>query len=136
MNVAVAAIMLFSQLAYSSSQVVVARPEDSAGNVVHVGQVLVIPLYDGKITLGPGMASGLRFVGHRRIRKHDLLEDLRIQDLRMKSAYGGYDAASDRGEAFLVEQRGGGSLNVTLRLPQYKDRCVSCRTVHFFYRVE
>jgi hypothetical protein len=132
MNVAVAAIMLFSQLAYSSSQVVIARPEVSNDNVVHVGQTLVTPLYDGKIApLDREFATGLRSVGQRRIRKHDLL-----QDLGDPSAFGGFDAASDRGEAFLVERAGGGSVNVTLRLPQYKDRCVSCRTVHFFYRAE
>ena len=125
-------VVLFLQLASSNSQVVVARPEVSNGNVVRVGQTLVIPLYDGKIApLDRGFATGLRSLGQRRIRRHDLL-----QDLGMKSAFGGYDAASDRGEAFVVEQLGGGSINVTLRLPQYKDRCVSCRTVHFYYRAE
>ena len=130
MNVAVAVVMLFSQLALGTPDVVVARPE--VPNIVHVGQTLVIPLYDGEI--GPGwygFAAGLRDLGERRIAAHSLR-----RDLRMASAFGGYEASSKRGEAFLVESSGGGTVNVTLRLPQYKDHCVSCRTVHFFYRTE
>lgn len=127
MHIAVAAIMLFSQMAFSNSQVVVAKPEVSGGNVVHVGQTLVIPLYDGMVQAGSSV-QGLRFVGIRRIHKHDLIRDMG------RTAFGGYDAASDRGAAFVVEQAGRGTINVTLRLPQYKYPCVSCRTVHFFYR--
>jgi hypothetical protein len=126
MHIAVVAIMIWSQLAFSESQVVVAKPEGS-GNVVHVGETLVIPLYDGEVS--PGMSvPGLRFIGIRRIHRHDLIQDVG------RAAFGGYDAASDRGAAFVVEKSGRGTINVTLRLPQYKYRCVSCRTVHFFYR--
>jgi hypothetical protein len=110
-----------------SAHVVVARPESSNGNLVHVGQMLVIPLYDGSISpLSRGYASGLRFIGRRRISQHDLLGDL-----GNRSMFGGYDAASNRGDAFIVERPGAGSINVTLRLPRLKDRCVSCRTVPF-----
>jgi len=129
MNVAVAVVMLFSQLAPYDARAVVARPEVSNANVVHLGQILVIPLYDGK--LAPrwhGSAEGLRYVGERRIRKHELL-----RDLGSRPAFG-YAASSKRGAAFVVEQSGGGSINVLLRLPQLKERCASCRTVHFFYR--
>ena len=130
MHVAGAAMVLISQLAFSDAQVIVAKPESP--NVVRVGQTFVIPLYDGKIApLGYGFGQGLRFVGIRRINTHDLLRDVGSQ-----SAFGGYDASSDRGAAFIVERIGGGSVNVTLRLPQLKDRCVSCRTVHFYYRAE
>jgi hypothetical protein len=115
-----------------SAHVVVARPEVSNGNVVHVGQMLVVPLYDGSISpLSRGYASGLRFIGQRRIPNRDLL-----RDLGNPSMFGGYDAASDRGEAFIVQRRGAGSINVTLRLPRLKEQCVSCRTVHFYYRAE
>lgn len=133
MHISIAlAAMLFSQFAPSGSEVVVARPEVSNDNVVHVGQTLIIPLYDGQLAPAPqGYGAGLRRIGQRRIHKHDLL-----QDLGLRSAFGGYDAASERGEAFLVERAGRGSINVTLRLPQYRDACVSCRTVHFFYRAE
>ena len=121
-------MILWSQLASSVSQaVVVAKPEVSGGNVVHVGQTLIIPLYDGQVS--PGMSvQGLRFVGIRRIHKHDLIQDVG------RAAFGGYDAASDRGAAFVVEHPGRGTINVTLRLPQYKYKCASCRTVHFFFR--
>ena len=128
MLIAVAAIMLFSQLAASGSHAVVAKPEVPRGNVVHVGQTLIIPLYDGEVDRSHAAEHGLRFVGVQRIRKHDLIQDVG------RSAFGGYDASSERGAAFIVEQSGRGSINVTLRLPQYKYRCVSCRTVHFFYR--
>ena len=127
MHIAAAVIMLFSQMAFSDSQVVVAKPEVSRGNVVHVGQTLVIPLYDGELSPGSSV-QGLRFVGIRHIHKHDLIQDVG------RAAFGGYDAASDRGAAFVVEQSGRGTINVLLRLPQYKYKGASCRTVHFFYR--
>jgi polysaccharide biosynthesis/export protein len=110
------------------AHVVVARPEVSSANVVHVGQTLVIPLYDGAIATPPDGYANLRRIGGVRIRKHDL-----SADLGGRSFFGGYDASSDRGVAFIVERRGAGSINVLLRLPQLKERCVSCRTLHFFY---
>lgn len=125
------AVVLFLQTGSHDSQVVIARPEVSNDNVVHVGQTLVIPLYDGEIAPhGYRDAEGLRLVGQVRIPKRDLLRDLG------KQSFGGYDAVSERGAAFIVGSPGGGSINVLLRLPQYKDRCVSCRTVHFYYRAE
>jgi hypothetical protein len=127
MHIAAVAIILWSQVAFSVSDVVVAKPEVSGGNLVHVGETLVIPLYDGELSPGSSV-QGLRFVGKRRIHKHDLIQDVG------RAAFGGYDAASDRGAAFVVEHSGRGTINVLLRLPQYKDRCSSCRTVHFFYR--
>src|ERR1700694_170859 len=131
-TVAAFAIMLLAQMSTHDAQVVVARPEVSNENVVHVGQTLVIPLYDGKIApLGHGYAKGLRRAGQLRIHRHDLR-----RDVGNRSIFGGYDAASDRGEGFIVERPGAGSINVTLRLPQLKDPCVSCRTVHFYYRTE
>jgi hypothetical protein len=126
----IAAVVLFSQLGFGTLDVVVARPE--VPTIVRVGQTLVIPLYDGEI--GPRwheFAAGLQDLGERRIAAHSLR-----RDMPMVSAFGGYEASSERGEAFLVKGSGGGSVNVTLRLPEYKDRCVSCRTVHFFYRTE
>jgi hypothetical protein len=133
MDIAAAlAIVLFVKMTSNGSQVVVARPEVFNDNVVHVGQTLVVPLYDGKLVgLRRGLPSGLRLLGQRRIRKHDLL-----RDVGNRSMFGGYDASSERGAAFIVEGPGGGSINVRLRLPQLKDPCVSCRTVHFYYRAE
>ena len=130
MKLAVALVlMLFARSTWGDSNVVVLRPEESNANVVTVGQTLVIPLYDGEIqTPRHYYEPGLRHVGQRRIRKHDLL-----QDLGTRAAFGGYDASSERGEAFIVERPGRGSINVTLRLPQLHESCVSCRTVHFFY---
>jgi|GEM_PF-3038190 len=123
------AILLVSELALQNSHMIVARPEVSNDNVVHVGQTLVIPLYDGKIASPPSdYAQILRRVGRVRISKHDL-----FRDLGRRSFFGGYDATSDRGEAFVVERPGSGSINVLLRLPQLHERCVSCRTLHFFY---
>jgi hypothetical protein len=111
-----------------SSHMVIAKPEVSDGNVVHVGQTLVIPLYDGAISTPADGYPNLRRIGGVRIRKHDLSDDL-----GGRSFFGGYDASSDRGVAFVVERRGAGSINVLLRLPQLKEQCVSCRTLHFFY---
>ena len=127
MNFAIAAIMLFSQLTFASSPGVVARAEVPGANVVHVGQTIIIPLYDGSIAL---VGDGLRDIGRRRIPKRDLLQDLG------RHAFGGYDAASDRGEAFVAERPGRGTVNVLLRLAQYKYPCASCRTVHYYYRVQ
>jgi hypothetical protein len=130
MNVAAALVlMLFARSPSGDSNVVVLRPEASNANVVTVGQTLVIPLYDGTIQSPMRYYEpGLRHLGPRRIRKHDLL-----QDLGTRAAFGGYDASSERGEAFIVTRPGRGSINVTLRLPQFHEACVSCRTVHFFY---
>ena len=130
LNIATAlALVLFARAASSDANVVVLRPEAPKGNVVTVGQTFVIPLYDGEIqTPRKYYPPGLRHVGPRRIRKHDL-----IQDLGTRTAFGGYDASSERGEAFIVDRPGRGSINVTLRLPQYHHPCVSCRTLHFFY---
>lgn len=130
MDIALAtAILVFSQSPALGWPEVVARPEAPNANVVHVGQTLVIPLYDG--TVAALSFEGLRPVGQRRIRRHDLFEDLGT-----RSMFGGYDAASERGAAFIVERPGRGSVNVTLRLPRLKVRCVSCRTLHFFYRAQ
>jgi hypothetical protein len=111
-----------------SSHMVIAKPEVSNGNVVHVGQTLVIPLYDGAIAAPADGYANLRRIGGVRIRKHDL-----SNDLDGRSFFGGYDASSDRGVAFVVERCGAGSINVLLRLSQLRDRCASCRTLHFFY---
>ena len=130
MKIALALVLiLFAHPTGGDSNVVVLRPEASNVNVVTVGQTLVVPLYDGEIqTPRRYYEPGLRHVGPRRIRKHDLFVDLGTRD-----AFGGYDASSERGEAFIVERSGRGSINVTLRLPQFHEPCVSCRTVHFFY---
>jgi hypothetical protein len=107
----------------------IAKPERSNANFVRVGQVLIVPLYDGDISEGKsGLPRGLRLLGKVTIPKHALLSDL-----KMPSAFGGYDAASNVGEAFMVTQPGRGSINVLLGLPQLKESCVSCRTVHFYF---
>lgn len=113
-----------------SQSAVVARPEKPNANVVRVGQMLIIPLYDGRISVGEGeLPAGLRLVGKITIPHHDLLHDL--QD---RSAFGGFDASSNVGEAFIMRRPMRGSINVLLTLPQLKEKCVSCRTLHFFYR--
>jgi hypothetical protein len=120
------ALLVVSGLAAPSSSTVVAKPEASTANVVHVGQTLVIPLYDGRVVSANG---ALRLVGNVRIARHDLR-----RDLGGRSARGGLDASSDRGEAFVVERAGSGSVDVLLRLPRLAEPCASCRTVHFYYR--
>lgn len=130
LNIAAAlAVVLFARAPGADANVVVLRPEVAKANVVTVGQTFVIPLYDGEIqTPKTYYPPGLRHVGPRRIRKHDL-----FQDLGTRTAFGGYDASSERGEAFIVDRPGRGIINVTLRLPQYHHPCVSCRTLHFAY---
>ena len=127
-SVATAGATMARAVSPPSSRMVVARPEVSNATSVHVGQTLVIPLYDGTIATPRDGYPNLRRIGDVRIRKHDL-----IDDLGSRSFFGGYDASSDRGAAFVVKSRGAGSINVLLRLPKLKMQCVSCRTLHFFY---
>jgi len=113
----------------SLHQTLIAAPELSgpSANVVAVGDTIIFPVYDGDVSTP--LPNSLRPLGKVRIANHSLLDDLHD-----RSAYGGFDAASNVGAAYLVTKSGGGSLNVLLSLPQFHERCVSCRTVHFFFR--
>ncbi len=78
----------------------------------------------------------LQRLGPRSIGRHDLWDDMHLKppaSWHMSRALD--DAASDRGEAFRAIQHGSGSANVILSLPQMKEQCVSCRTIHYFFTV-
>lgn len=113
--------------AHVAAQPVVARPETRT--TLRAGDVVIFPLYDSQVE-AMYYGTGLRRLGVRRIGHHDLWNDLRLKPPR-----GIEDAASNRGEAFSAIARGSGSVNVLLLLPKMKQRCVSCRTIHYFFTV-
>lgn len=117
----------------AAAHTVVARPEKRT--TIRVGDVIVFPLYDSR---RPAMyyGTGLRRLGVRNIGPHDLWNDMRLRppaSWHMTRAVN--DAASNRGEAFAAIRRGSGSVNVLLLLPRMSERCVSCRTIHYFFTV-
>jgi hypothetical protein len=110
----------------------IAAPERSGlfATVVTVGDTIIFPVYDGKVSTPPtSMPHNLRLLGNVHIANHNLLND--VHD---RAAFGGFDAMSNIGAAYLVTESGDGSLNVLLSLPELHEHCVSCRTVHFFFR--
>lgn len=116
----------------SLHRTVIAAPEINgpSANIVAVGDTIIFPVYDGDISTPPTyMPTSLRPLGKVRIASHSLL-----YDLNDRSSFGGFDVKSNIGAAYLVTKSGDGSLNVLLSLPQFHESCVSCRTVHFFFR--
>lgn len=127
------AVLLLASGAHAAARTIVARPE--ARTTVRAGDVIVFPLYDSR---HPVMVYGnaLRRIGPEAIAHHDLWDDMQLRPpagWHMSRAVD--DAASDRGEAFRAVRQGSGSANVLLLLPRMKERCVSCRTVHYFFTV-
>ena len=98
--------------------VVVAIPEHPR-DAVRVGDVYVVPLFDGKISF---VAAPLRDAGTVRIAYHSFQIAEKVW------------VGSNRGEAFLVKGTGNGTVLVLLVAKQLGQPCVSCRTVHYFLR--
>jgi hypothetical protein len=85
-------------------------------DALRVGDVYLVPLYDGHISdaVGP-----LKDAGHATIPYRSWsLDSLRL--------------GSTRAEAFRVTGTGYATVLVVLTAAAYKQVCASCRTVHFF----
>jgi hypothetical protein len=84
--------------------------------------IVAFPLYDGKLTVIS--APGLRDLGPAYLHSKPMV------------SIGGI-VRSNRAEMFAVIGHPGetGVVTVVLRLPQLGERCVSCRTVHYFYAI-
>jgi len=120
--------------AAATSRVIVAKPE--VRNTVRVGDTIIFPLYDAKRGITPS-GNVLREIGPHPITMHDLWRDVDYKTFRasMGASKAHYDAAATRGEAFLAIKSGMASGNILLTLPKNPERCVSCRTVHYFVTV-
>lgn len=114
--VALLAVFLLSGCGYHD--VVIASPEH-AYDRVRVGDTYVVPLFDGQIAdvVAPVKNLGAVHIGYQ---SFTLTSDVHV--------------GSNRGEAFRVTGPGNGTILVALRASQLKMQCVSCRTVHYFFR--
>ncbi len=98
-------------------------PEATDVSATH-GQLIAIPLYDGKLVSRP---------------PNDVLHYLAtvsgptLARIRTRAGY----AASKRLALFRVVGHKGdnAAFSVLLRLPELQEQCTSCRTVHFFLHV-
>ena len=116
-----------------AAHVVVAKPE--VQTTVAVGDVLILPLYDAKPSARVA-GDAVRFLRIERIDDHDLWSDTSFKAFgaaQMPRAV--YDAASNRGEAFLAQKSGMSTVLIYLTLPRLTELCVDCRVVHYFIRV-
>lgn len=110
---------------------VIALPERTT--VLHVGDVVLVPLYDAR-TGASESGDALRKIGTRKIARRDLRRDIGAPNGRTP-AYQIPEAAGDRAEAFVAMQPGRAAASILLSLPQYPERCVSCRTLHYFFQI-
>jgi hypothetical protein len=99
-------------------------PESSRFSVVH-GQLIAVPLYDGMLRSNAEWKTVLRYLGTVTVPANECI----------RTAAG--SAASHRLALFrVIGQRGeGATVLVGLKLPALRERCVSCRTVHFFVHI-
>lgn len=95
-----------------------ATPEH-AYDRVRVGDVYVVPLFDGSVSevVAPVRALGVVTIPYRWF-----------------TVMGAVRVGSDRGEAFRVTGTGHGTILVALRATQLAQQCLSCRTVHYFLK--
>jgi hypothetical protein len=85
-------------------------------DALRVGDVYLVPLYDGKISdaFGPLKAAGPATIPYRSF------------------SLGSVRLGSNRAEAYRVTGTGYATVLVMLTAAAYKQVCASCRTVHFF----
>jgi hypothetical protein len=94
---------------------VIAKPEHPR-DALRVGDVYLVPLYDGRIS---------NAVGH--------LVDAGPATIPYRSfSLGSVRLGSNRAEAYRVTGIGYATVLVLLTASAYKQVCASCRTVHFF----
>ncbi len=99
-------------------------PAEASDLSVTHGQLIAVPLYDGKLVLAPP-SDVLRYLATV---SGPVLECIHT---------GAGSAASHRLALFRVmgHQGDNATLLVRLRLPALQEQCTSCRTVHFFLHV-
>lgn len=110
---------------YYAAQRYAAVPPETAGFRVNEGGIVAIPLYDGAISRGSDWRNVLRYIATVSVPSY--------QCYRLSP----YVAGSHRVALFQVVGHPGDHafVPVELRLSQMRERCVSCRIVHFFVRV-
>jgi len=102
--------------------------------IVRIGDIVVIPLFDGAIAGSPTGSFKLEHVGHVRIAPRDLFAGCTLAPAELQSyKNAGMDAQSDRAEAFRVIGAGHGVIQVVVRLPHFKEACASCRDVRYVF---
>jgi hypothetical protein len=112
-------------------QPVIALPERTT--VLHPGDVVLVPLYDARGDVAES-GSALRKIGIRPIARRDLRRDITAGN-RRTPADEIPNATGDRAVAFVAERPGRATASIVLTLPQYPQRCVSCRTLHYFFEI-
>jgi hypothetical protein len=101
---------------------------------VDVGDIVVIPIFDGDVAGPPAGSFKLEDLGRVRIAPRDLFAGCAMTPAELQSyKTAGMDARSDRAEAFRVVGRGHGVIHVIVRLPHFKDACASCRDVRYTF---
>ena len=96
-------------------------------NMVPRGSIILVPLLDGVPEDIPAVLPGGTMIGYATIPRHAITAPSNVP---------GYEAASDRAAAYRVDAPAGtmGVILVRLRLPHLENqKCISCRTLHFFY---
>ncbi len=103
---------------------------------VAIGDTVVVPLFDGSIAGKPTGTFRLENLGPVRISNQDLVSSLNLPPSQARELRAqGFDAQSDRAEAFRALDAGHGEIQVALRLPRVQQPCASCRVVHYFLSV-
>lgn len=110
---------------------VIALPEHTT--VLHVGDVVLVPLYDARGNVVES-GSALHKSGIRTIARRDLRHDIRATN-QLTPAAQIPNAGGDRAQAFVAVHPGRAAASIVLSLPQFRQRCVSCRTLHYFFDV-
>lgn len=130
-GILLAAVLAAAPAPAATHQPVIALPEHTT--VLYVGDVVLVPLYDAR---GGVAASGsaLQKIGVRAIARRDLRRDMRATN-RLTPVYQIPYATGDRAEAFVAVRPGRAAASIVLSLPQYRQRCVSCRTLHYFFEI-
>jgi hypothetical protein len=118
-----------------SGPTLIARPEVDGVNLLRVGDRIAFPLYDGQI----GYASpNLHQISNLTISPHELFTDLGYSRVSPPPAMpaGQWNVGSSRAVLFQATKPGHGVVLVALTVPNLHQRCVSCRTLHYFFDVE
>ena len=130
-GVLLAAVLAAMPARAAAHATVIALPERTT--VVHAGDVVLVPLYDSRGDVTES-GSALRKIGIRAIAPRDLRRDIMAAN-HLTPAGQIPNATGDRAEAFVAVHPGKASTSIVLSLPQYRQRCVSCRTLHYFFDI-
>jgi hypothetical protein len=118
-----------------SGPTLIARPEVDGVNLLQAGDTIAFPLYDGQVAYA---SPNLHRISNLTITPHELFTDLgysRVSPPPGMSA-SQWNVGSSRAVLFKATKPGHGVVLVALTLPNLHQRCVSCRTLHYFFDVE